>query len=106
MPSLPRLILPNAAASRIVRLPMNEPPAATSRNDGQRLRIWDIAATFHCSIIGTCLTTGELRQILIKAGQDDARSASDHTLHGRGVRLAGQRNQAAKLLNKALDKRH
>lgn len=106
MPSLPRLILPNAAASRIVRLPMNEPPAATSRNDGQRLRIWDIAATFHCSIIGTCLTTGELRQVLIKAGQDDARSASDHTLHGRGVRLAGQRDQAAKLLNKALDKRH
>ena len=36
----------------------------------------------------------------------DVYKRQDHTLHGRGVRLAGQRDQAAKLLNKTLDKRH
>ena len=106
MPTQPRL------KSHGVPLPVISLPLAARPHDGearagsQRLRSWEIPATFHCSIIGTCLTAGELRQVLLKAGQDDARSATDHALHGRGVRLAGQRDQAAKLLNKALDKRH
>jgi hypothetical protein len=106
MPTLPRL------KSHGVPLPAAALPFTAALNGrapkvgAHRLRTWDIASTFHCSIIGTCLTAGELRQVLIRAGQDDARSATDHTLHGRGVWLAGQRDQAAKLLNKALDKRH
>lgn len=106
MPTLPRL------KSHGAPLPGIGLPHAVLPNDGeprtgsQRLRTWEIPATFHCSIIGTCLTTGELRQVLVRAGQDDARAATDHALHGRGVRLAGQRDQAAKLLNKTLDKRH
>lgn len=72
----------------------------------QRRKTWEISPTFHCSIIGTCLTAGELRQLIIKLGDADARTASDHALHGRGVRAAGQRDIAGKLLNKALDRRH
>jgi hypothetical protein len=103
MPTLPRLTLPGL----IHPASLSQANAqAQERSSSHRLRTWDIAATFHCSIIGTCLTTGELRQILVKSGQDDARTASDHSLHGRGVRLASQRDQGAKLLNKALDKRH
>lgn len=99
--------LPSPASLPSTTLPLGRPvSAAPEKSSSQRLRTWDIPTTFHCSIIGTCLTTGELRQILAKAGQEDARTATDHTLHGRGVRLAGQRDQAAKLLNKALDKRH
>ena len=99
--------LPPPASLPSTTLPLGRPVSAAPEKSGsQRLRTWDIPTTFHCSIIGTCLTTGELRQILAKAGQEDARTATDHTLHGRGVRLAGQRDQAAKLLNKALDKRH
>ncbi len=106
MPTLPRLKshgvpLPGISLP-LSTLPHEDEPRAGS----QRLRSWEIPATFHCSIIGTCLTAGELRQVLVRAGQDDARTATDHALHGRGVRLAGQRDQAAKLLNKALDKRH
>ncbi|MBD9596653.1 hypothetical protein IB270_27885 [Ensifer sp. ENS05] len=106
MPTLPRLKshgvpLPAAALSFAA-----SPDGHTPKISAHRLRTWDIASTFHCSIIGTCLTAGELRQVLIRTGQDDVRTATDHTLHGRGVWLAGQRDQAAKLLNKALDKRH
>ena len=32
----------------------------------RRRRIWEVSTSFHCSIIGTCLTAAELRQILIK----------------------------------------
>jgi hypothetical protein len=106
MPTQPRLMPPSSLRSRL-HLPIELPVNALPEKAGlQRLRTWDIATTYHCSIIGTCLTTGELRQVLLKAGQGDSRSATDHTLHGRGVRLAGQRDQGAKLLNKALDKRH
>lgn len=105
MPTLPRLKVHGVPLPPMA-LPLSGPGEAAGRTGIQRLRTWDIPSTFHCSIVGTCLTTGELRQILIKAGQEDARTATDHALHGRGVRLAGQRDQAAKLLNKALDKRH
>lgn len=72
----------------------------------QRLKTWELASMFHCSIVGTCLTTTELRQVLAKVGDIDTKTATDHVLHSRGVRAAGQRDIAAKLLNKALDRRH
>ncbi len=72
----------------------------------RRDRIWDLSPTLHCSVVGTCLTTGELRQLFAKLNDADARTASDHTLHGRAVRAAGQNDTAGKLLNKLLDKRH
>lgn len=106
MPTLPRLKSHGVPMTGI-SLPLSALPNDGEMKSGaQRLRSWEIPSTFHCSIIGTCLTAGELRQVLIKTGQDDARTATDHALHGCGVRLAGQRDQAAKLLNKALDKRH
>jgi len=72
----------------------------------QRLKTWELPPMFHCSIVGTCLTTTELRQVLAKVGDIDTKMATDHALHSRGVRAAGQRDIAAKLLNKALDRRH
>ena len=71
-----------------------------------RHHIWDLAPTLHCSLIGTCLTTGELRQLFAKRDFTDARTATDHTLHARAVSAAGKSDVAGKLLNKLLDKRH
>src|SRR5262245_51237168 len=79
------------------------PPNAT---EPKRRRIWELSGSLHCSIIGTCLTTTELRQILIKMGLLGAQAGSDHELHGRAVLLAGKKDNAAKLLQKALDRRH
>ena len=72
----------------------------------RRRRIWEMSSYLHCSIIGTCLTPTELRQILIKVGLPGAHKETDHALHGRAVVLAGKREVASKLLQKALDRRH
>jgi hypothetical protein len=47
-----------------------------------------------------------MRQFFVRLGDPDARGASDHALHGRGVRLASRREDGGKRLNKALDRRH
>jgi Uncharacterized protein conserved in bacteria (DUF2325) len=77
------------------------PEPATSR-----CSIWDLSPSLHCSIIGTCLTTKALRQLFAKLKHPDAKTASDHDLHSRAVRAAGQRDIAGKLLNRMLEKRH
>jgi hypothetical protein len=85
----------------------NEPaPLVMTDAKGRRSKIWDIAPTLHCSIIGTCLSAAELRQFFVKLRDADARTASDHTLHSSGVRAAGKHDLVGKLLNKALDNRH
>src|SRR5262245_9662793 len=72
----------------------------------RRTRIWEFGTNLHCSIIGTCLSTAELRHVLVKLGTPKASTASDHELHRMGVSLAGGREGGARLLQKALDRRH
>jgi len=79
--------------------------AAAAEKKTARKRIWDLSAHYHCSIIGTCLSAGELRKLLVKLDMA-APGDSDHDLHGRGVGLACRQDLAGKLLNKALDDRH
>jgi hypothetical protein len=71
-----------------------------------RRKIWDFDAKLHCSIIGTCLSTGELRQVLLKLSHQEAAAASEHDLHASGVLIAGSHRDGGKLLHKALDRRH
>lgn len=83
-------------------------PFAARKAEGRskRAKTWDVHSSYHCSIVGTCLSTEELRQILVKAGEPGVRSASEHALHIAGVKLAGRRDVASKLLNKALERKH
>ncbi len=88
------------------------PPRLISQNPqnlaspvARRTKLWDLSRHLHCSIVGTCLSTGELRQVLGKAGVV-IDGASEHDLHGQGVLIAAQHDGAGKLLHKALDKRH
>lgn len=71
----------------------------------RRTKLWEFNGNLHCSIIGTCLSTGELRQVLRKLGLASLDS-TDHELHRVAVSLAGRHEKPAKLLNKALDERH
>jgi hypothetical protein len=77
------------------------PPAAKRRTS-----IWDMHHSVHCSIIGTCLSSGEIRRLLIKLGGHGAESANDHDLHKQGVTLAGKPQGGGKFIQKALDRRH
>jgi hypothetical protein len=81
-------------------------PLVATVAKGRRCKIWDIAPSLHCSIVGTCLSAAELRQFFARLGEADARTASDNILHGRGVRSAGKHDLVGKLLNKMLDNRH
>lgn len=80
---------------------------ALQTQDGpQRKRLWELSGNLHCSIIGTCFSTAELRQLLVKLDLPGAAKATDHELHGQAVGLAGNRTGGAKHLQKALDRRH
>src|SRR5215470_4722584 len=72
----------------------------------RRRRIWEIGGQLHCSIVGTCLSTTELRQIFIKLQVAGVHRETDHELHVRAMLVAGKRELASKLLQKALDRRH
>ena len=71
----------------------------------RRTRIWEFSTNLHCSIIGTCLSTSELRHVLEKVKVSGAATASDHDLHYLGVTLASHR-EGGRFLQKALDLRH
>jgi hypothetical protein len=82
------------------------PPLVVTDAKGRRSKLWDMAPSLRCSIIGTCLSAAELRQFFVKIGEVSAKTASDHTLHSFGVNAAGKHDLIGKLLNKALDNRH
>jgi Uncharacterized protein conserved in bacteria (DUF2325) len=86
------------------RLVAHDAPALPS-TPPRRSKIWEFSTHLHCSIIGTCLSTGELRQVLTKLAMA-TRGCTDHELHGMAVTLAGRHDDAARQLNKALDYRH
>ena len=94
------LIRPGSTHSILV-----EPSGVNTAGTTRRRRIWDLGESLHCSIIGTCLTTDEIRRLLrkIRLGPPDA---TDHALHGFAVCLANRQDVGSKLLNKALDDRH
>ena len=73
----------------------------------KRKKLWDINTGWHCSIIGTCLTTQDLRALARKLHlQTEEDSGADFRLHGHFVQACGQGGTTAKLLQKLLDKRH
>jgi hypothetical protein len=98
------LSLPSGRAGAGDDAPGSRRKALSVEEKGRR--IWELNSNFHCSIIGTCLTTRELRQLLTKMGLAGVERQTDHELHGKAVLLAGKRDQAAKLLHKALDRLH
>lgn len=71
-----------------------------------RRKIWDLGLSLHCSVIGTCLATAELRTALRKSGAVVDDSMSEHDLHTVAVAAAGKREQPARHIHKALDRRH
>src|SRR5690242_19219865 len=82
------------------------PDTEATEPSKQRTRIWDLHHSLYCSIIGTCLTTAELRAILLRLGMQGAQGADDHGIHQLGVTLVSGPRVGAKHLQKALDRRH
>lgn len=72
----------------------------------RRTRLSDLDAHLHCSIIGTCLTTHELRKLVPKFTALDPQRASDLEIHHAAVELAIHGGAGGKALQKALDTRY
>ena len=80
-------------------------PAATeSTPSSARRRLTDLDGHLHCSVIGTCLGTGELRKLM--ARHFDVQDASDLDVHHETVRLVGDGGAVARAVQKALDQKH
>lgn len=106
-------LLPAAAerdALRLTGLPaaVADPPGSRPAREAhrQRTKLWEFNANLHCSIVGTCLSTAELRGVLVKGGAGEAANAGEHEVHAAGVRTAARQQSGARLLHKALDRRH
>ena len=90
---------------QLVKRPAPSQAEEQEDSSNRRTKIWELSQSLHCSIIGTCLSTGELRQTLTRLGLAKS-DWTDHDLHHKAVSLAAKHDQAAKLLHKALDRRH
>jgi hypothetical protein len=86
--------------------PCRDAAARLSSSSKRRTQIWELHQSLHCAIIGTCLSSGELRRLLVRLEVQGAEAADDHDLHVLGVLLAGRSKTGAKHLQKALDRRH
>ncbi|WP_233805428.1 DUF2325 domain-containing protein [Paraburkholderia sp. HP33-1] len=82
------------------------PADATPTNVRRRARLSELDSHLHCSIIGTCLSTHELRKLVPKFADLDRRDASDLEIHHTAVELAIAGGPGAKALHKLLDERY
>ncbi len=100
--------IPSAATWAVdAEVPLVPEPDATADAEsaaGPRRRLGDMDSHLHCSIIGTCLSTTELRKLVHRFSDVDG--LSDLEVHHEAVRLSSQSSQAARALGKALDRRH
>ncbi|PRY08769.1 DUF2325 domain-containing protein [Paraburkholderia sp. BL25I1N1] len=82
------------------------PAKVSFSNTKRRARLAELDSHLHCSIIGTCLSTHELRKLVPKFKGLDRRDASDLEIHHAAVELAIAGGAAAKALHKLLDERY
>ena len=89
------------------RLPSPRPCAAPgAKPSNRRGKLWELTAMLHCSIIGTCLPTGELRSLLRRADPMIDPATTDHEIHSIAVGAAGRNDAVSKQIHKALDRRY
>lgn len=85
--------------------PRAQPASTADVQVRHRAALAELDSTFHCSIIGTCLSTGELRKLVRRLITLDT-TAPDIEVHHEAVTLATRGGAGAKALHKALDQRH
>lgn len=79
-------------------------PAQTKPS--RRLKIWEVGRSYHCAILGTCLTLPELHKLIRQSGVILGPKASDYEAHRALVSVMGQDNRSARVLTRLLDKKY
>ena len=90
---------------------MAQPLAAASTmqsapSSGQRKKLWELSPQMLCSVLGTCLSTAELRKVVAKCKGHELKGLSELAVHEEAVRGAAHHDKSGKILHKALDRRH
>jgi Uncharacterized protein conserved in bacteria (DUF2325) len=84
-------------------LPMAERRARSAR---RRVKIWEIQSSWLCSIIGTCLSPGDVDRILRRAGVRFKDGAQAYDIHGFMVVRASEQGRVGREINKTLDEKY
>ncbi|MEA3410126.1 MAG: DUF2325 domain-containing protein [Pseudomonadota bacterium] len=72
-----------------------------------RRKLWELPAKYHCPIVGTCLTIGELRRLYRQSGMEPTRHLkTDYDFHLMFVGAAAHRIRPSKLVQKTLDRKY
>lgn len=69
-----------------------------------RLKLYELDPALHCSVLGNCLSSSELRKLMAK--HMNLKGLSDLEIHKKAVSAAAHNGELSKALNKALDQRH
>lgn len=101
---------PGFAETIATLFPLNR-GEATSRveeevGSSRRRKLWEINASHHCIVIGTCISMPELRRLARQAGVEQWNTASDYELHHNiAVGSARERTRLASLMHKDLERK-
>jgi hypothetical protein len=71
-----------------------------------RVRLAELDPHIHCSVIGTCLGSAELRDIVARFAGFDVHKVSDFELHHAAVQIAAEGGRGAEVLHDVLDHRY
>jgi hypothetical protein len=98
----------DSAGSRLRAVDTCCAPSSTqlAASSKRRTRLAELDSHLHCSIIGTCLTTHELRKLVPRFDDLDRQKATDLEIHHAAVELAIAGGAGGKALHKALDERY
>ena len=72
----------------------------------RRLKIWEIKHSFHCTILGTCLTMEELRKVMRQSGVVLEKKPSDYDLHATMVVQVESKGRTSRNINRMLDRKY
>ncbi|MFP6561228.1 DUF2325 domain-containing protein [Paraburkholderia sp. B3] len=97
---------PDESAPLRVAAPCCGPSQTDLERARRRTRLAELDHHLHCSIIGTCLSTHELRKLVPKFTPLNPQRASDLEIHHAAVELAIEGGAGGKALQKALDARY
>ena len=82
------------------------PVFLTAPANNQRKRLWELPDQCHCTVVGTCLTLGELRRLARKTDLFPRASVSDYELHRAFVGTVREAGYVSRLVQKHLDRKY
>lgn len=87
-------------------LPKVTQPNTSKPRGSRRHKLWELAGRFHCSVIGSCLTLGELKRILKRCQITIEGDFYDYDLHWAFVSMTDTACTTTRQVQKCLDRKH